>query len=224
MSLVKAVVAGVLIAGLAVSPAHANVSFGPDAGLGAAEVLVGKRGTCANDGSGNVSGGGLGFPIIHGPKLAWYRIDAPFGTGLSVVHGLGEMQLCGKIGPVDAGGQLGAACGSTKGWDGRGRSIYQDGAELWISNLTWKGQVGGTTPITADVSAAKGKKADLMLGVTQVVGEGVTLDCFTKQGTGDDKQGGVQHFDAVMAWTIVPGAGGQVPKKTGKPEPAPKEA
>lgn len=203
-----------VLLGMMAMPAAAN-SVAPTAGVFAGEASVGKKGVCNQDGSGSVSGAGLGLANAEEPtqvldvKRAWYTIDAPASV-VDVVYGQGSLKLCGKLGPNLTG--LGASCATTKGWDGQGKASFTNlltgaGKAISISNLGWIATAGGTFLVTGDVgdyTAGTKKKADQLVAVVQALDDEVVLNCLEKRGSGRDQTGGATTFDVVAVYSIVP--------------------
>lgn len=212
--LAAALVAFALIATGA--PASADSSVGAHAGGFTAVMDVGKHGTCNNDGTGMLGGGGMGtlpFPV----KNLWYRISA--GDVLDIPNGVGTLDLCGRLTapmqdtPFDVKALgVGASCSAHKGWGGQGRMRFPKG-DKWLSNVGWKFSAGNLFTITADVGGEKGKKADLFTGLVTKFSEAIFLGCLAKTfGNKEDPD----PFTIVAGYAIVPGAGGTIPKKAPK--------
>lgn len=209
---VIAVLAGLFTVVMAVGPVAA-APVPPDIGLLTGTAEVGKFGTCGNDGRGNVAGPGLGLPFFHGKKNAWWVLNAP-GSLSSLVHGAGDLHLCGKLGEVAGrlGGGLGAACGMSKGWDGRGTVLYADGVSVHLTDLEWKASAGPNFVVFGDVHESKGSKLGgqvvAILNVFPAAGE--EFDCFGKPffigGESDPhtKTGGATLFDVTGVFTVFP--------------------
>ena len=213
-----------MLVGMVALPAAAN-TVGDHVGVFQAEARVGKIGSCNQDGTGSATGGGIGLlpelPPNRG-KNAWFTISNGAVTDLSSDGGLqtGVANLCGRLTaplyPVvdlkDEG--IGATCLATKGWGGKGKAVIGS-EELWIKNLGWKITVGGTFLVTGDVSNSsdKSKKVDLLLAQVQALSEGAAIGCANKTLVGKT---GSQPFIVAAAYEIIPGAGGNVPKKAPK--------
>lgn len=201
-----------MLLGMAALPAAAAISVGPHVGAFQAIADVGKEGTCANDGTGTVSGGGIGLlpgaPVAE-VKNAWFTISD--GIVVDVPSGLGTANLCGRLtAPLqDTAGLdvkalgIGASCLATKGWGGYGLAEFE-GPDIWISNLGWKATVGGTFIVTGDVGGAKGKKQDLLIGEVQALNENVLVFCAEKAlGNKQDPD----PFLVAAVYEIIPGLG-----------------
>lgn len=204
-------------------PAGAATGAGEDVGVFFGEALVGKQGTCNNlGGLHDVTGGGIGAPLLNGPKNAVYSINAPASV-ISPLYGEGSLRLCGRLtAPLhEAAGTgtpdtkiLGASCVSTKGWDGQGRAEFPStGRVVYLSNLGWKATVGGTFLVTADIGGDKGKKQDLLVAAVQALSNGAVLGCLAKLqqappiGSDDKDSMSPDPFTVAAAYTIIPDAG-----------------
>lgn len=218
-----------MMLGVAALPAAAAISVGPHVGAFQAIADVGKTGTCNNNGTGSVSGGGIGLlpgaPVAE-VKNAWFTISN--GLVVDVPALQGTANLCGRLTaplqdtaglnlkePID--GQpvgIGASCAATKGWGGYGLADFAaPNPDVWISNLGWKATVGGTFIVTGDAGGAKGKKSDLLVAEVQALNENVLLFCAQKA-LGDKSD--PDPFLVAAVYEIVPGLGGTVPKKAPK--------
>lgn len=203
-------------------PAAAATSVGAHSGVLQGIVDVGKQGFCNSDGTGAVSGGGLGVLIGLGTaKNAWFTLAN--AIVLDTPNLVGVMHLCGRLtapaqGTVGLDKKslgIGATCLAHKGWGGYGSMHFtsKPGTVKWISNLGWKSSVGGTMLMTGDAGAEKAKKADLFVAAVQWLSEGVLIGCMNKD-LGDKSDPG--PFVATGSYEIVPGAGGSLPKKAPK--------
>lgn len=217
-----------IMTGLLAGPAAANkvpdkdpVPGGvKDSGVINAIAVVGKNRTgCANDGTSIVSGGGLGLPT-QATKNAYWEIgntgavnDATSAFNLDV----GDIKLCGRLDKVmsNVGGGIGAACGSSKGWDGKGTVTFPTkGVTIWVDKLGWKESVTTIVAIGQAVKAgsaaeAKAKKStanDIIVAEVQTLGGGA--GCANKaDGTkpGSGPGSGATVFTVIGAYEVANG-------------------
>lgn len=200
------VLLAVAVMGVFALPASAATSTVSDAGVFVGTADVGKgASTCAADGSGSVSGGGIGLPVVQ-PKTAAYRIDAAPGAVTSVQHGAGSLKLCGTlVAPLSTASMgttnaVGASCAATEGNGGQGKATFTSAA-VWLKNLGWPATAGGTFVVTADAAGASGKATNKLAAVVQALSDTVVVGCLNK-GVLNDKSN-VQPFTVVAAYTIV---------------------
>lgn len=225
-ALLSTLAAFALVAGMA-GPAAANAI-----GIFTGVAKVGKTASfCNHNGTSDVSGPGIGLP--NGPtKNAFYSIDTndPMNPGsITVINdatkemnkwgdSTGRLRACGRLGPVGPeGAQIGAACGMSKGYHGKGSIIFNEGepkdqnngagdAEIdyWLHNITWKLTEAGTIVLWASGSKdpmAKGDKGeDMVLGEIQAQGG---QDCLTKTDPGNPKGPGARRFIVAGAFEII---------------------
>jgi hypothetical protein len=182
---------------------------------------VGKLTTpCGHDGAAIVSGAGIGLPGSPQTKNAFYSIntaDPELPGTLTVIKAgkpnngsyTGTLKACGRLGAVGKGpAALGAACGISKGYHGKGRVTYTGGGAIpndkngkiySLHDITWKSSVGGTFPFYAsgqDGTIIKGESGhDLVTGVIQTAPGGGTLEqgglgCALKSAKGNAKTDG----------------------------------
>ncbi|HWH31272.1 MAG TPA: hypothetical protein VNU01_01230 [Egibacteraceae bacterium] len=214
--------------GVGIMPAAADEPRAPDAGVFQGTAQVGKSGDCDNEGGAhNVTGGGIGAPVVNGPKNAQYSINAPDSV-VSVSYGVGSLRLCGFLtGPLgikkvvvddakatsenDLTVPVGASCVSTKGWGGKGKATFNSvlgepaTTVIYISNLGWKATVGGTFLVTADTGGTSKKKADLLVAVVQALSEGAVIGCLEKVLAMQDKSGLTPDpFTVVASYALLP--------------------
>jgi hypothetical protein len=138
----------------------------------------GKGGTCSNLGGVDFypwESAGLGLPLVNRPKTLVFSFDGSM-TSLVDLVAVGsrttwQVNFCGFTGPV---GKLpnpdlrdipppepepqgiGAACGISKGWGGRGmlqRLHPEPYSRAYLRNLGWKVTVAETVVVTADIVA-----------------------------------------------------------------------
>lgn len=201
------VLLAIAIVGVFALPATAATSTTSDAGVFVGTADVGKgASSCAADGSGSVSGGGIGLPVLQ-PKTASYRIDAAPGAVTSASHGAGSLKLCGTLvaplstlsmGTTDA---VGASCAATEGNGGKGKATFAGPVEIWLKNLGWPATAGGTFVVTADAAGASGKATNKLAAVVQALSDTVVVGCLNK-GVLNDKSN-IQPFTVVAAYAIV---------------------
>lgn len=185
-----------MLLGLAAMPAAANTGAGAHAGVFQGDASVGKGAAeCNNDGTGSVSGGGIGLPIVHGLKTAHWRIDV--GTAVDVPNGVGSGQLCGDLNATPVDPSLGASCVSTSGANGQGKVSFANG-DIWVTNLGWITTVGGTFVVTGNAAGAKGKTTDQLRAVVQALDELVVVGCVLKD------KANTQTFRVVATYTVTP--------------------
>jgi len=179
-------------------PAGAATGLGNHVGVFEGAASVGKLdATCANDGQGSVSGGGLGLPVVHEEKpLAHWRIDV--GNAVDIPWLVGSGQLCGDLEeldpPLNLG--LGASCVTTKGSDGKGKVAFDDG-DIVVSGLSWTATVGGTFVVQGKATGLL-KKAPTndIVAVVQALDQLVVVGCVLKDKTQ------TQTFNVVAVYAI----------------------
>jgi len=203
---------------VAAVPAMAASPAAPDAGVFVGIADVGKTGTCNADGTvTSLSGQGIGLLPVVDAKNAVYRINAPQGAAVSVLHDAGGLKLCGYLtaplhgaaGPGTPDTKiLGATCAATKGWGGKGVATFANpvGHTVTLTDLGWKATVGGTFVVTADASG-NGKAADTLVAVVQALSETAVLGCTEKTvaNSTTGKGTATDTFDVVAGYTILPG-------------------
>lgn len=186
-SMLLALVA-MLMLGLFAAPASANkvkdkdgVMGGvKDSGVFEGDAVVGKfRTGCAHDGTGTVSGPGIGLPT-QATKNAYFSLDTDVISAFKP-ESPGKLVVCGRLTKMHSAvnGGLGAACGASKGYDGRGTVKFPGKTTVWLKNLGWKVSVGGTLPVTGEANQAttealsKDKpKGDFIVATVQAQGAG----------------------------------------------------
>ena len=221
---VFAIVATLLL-GLLVAPASANkvkdkdgIPGGvKDTGVFSGTAIVGKfRSFCTHDGDSDVHGPGIGMPFQR-TKNAYYQLHTTIDSAFKPALVDGVFKICGRLTKMaDAAGSggLGAACGASKGWDGRGTidwvdDLYPDKDTIWLKDLVWKSDAFGTWIVTGEANQAeeeedskdKGKN-DFITMTIQAQGGNA---CLTKQDgpTKHDKRGGADRFVMVGEYTIA---------------------
>ena len=219
-TMVLAVLTGLLL-GLLIMPAAANkvdhkdpVPAGPvkDSGSLMGTARVGKNRTfCNHDGTSDVHGPGLGLPN-QATKNAYWQLETPVRSLVNLHVGL--LKACGRLTKMNSNvnGGMGAACGASKGWDGRGTVHFPDkGVTIWLKELGWKVSVGGTLPVTGravqapDETAAKQKlpnSNDLVVADVNARGDG----CTGKNDANKDAGPGARDFAVVGTYEIVQGS------------------
>jgi hypothetical protein len=181
---------------------------GVDAGVGTGTLTVGKqRDECREDGTSNVTGAGLGLPIVNPPKEAVYAMAV---TTASPAHGFGTIAICGDIAGVEG---IGAACSIFKGYAGRGRYTttgsahplppVHSGDVVSLHDVGWKTVVGhtpvsgGTIPMTG--SYENDGEQGTFLGLFEIQGG---LPCLTKSDKGESS--GASLFTMAGEFALVP--------------------
>ena len=219
-----------LMLGLLVAPASANkikdkdgVPGGvKDAGAFVGTATVGKwRTHCDHDGESDVGGPGIGLPVVNGTKNAYYELTTEIDSVFKpAVLEDGVLKVCGRLTKVvdEAGGGLGAACGASKGWDGKGTidwddDLYPGKPTIWLKDLVWKTSVGGTLPVTGEANQAPDEEASKEKGkpdfiVATVQAQGAT-PCASKTGTKPNKSGGATTFNVAGTYEIANGTADQ---------------
>lgn len=193
---------GILL-GLVALPAAAN-----DVGVitgGAADIF--KQGGCGD----NQGGGGLGVPNLptEPHKNAFFELV----TQVVTTKGPAVLSICGKLGPILSNTEvdgvvehdgIGAACGSSKGYDGTGTLQYLAvNQTVQLSDVGWKASAGGTLPVTGRYTDAVKNKVDRLL-VAEVQAQGAT-PCLSKTGTTDKDTGsGAESFAVNGAFELTP--------------------
>lgn len=208
-----------LMLGLLVAPASANKVKDKDgqpggvkdAGTFSGVAKVGKfRSFCEHDGDSDVHGPGIGTPDDP-TKNAYYELETTVDSAFKPGAPDGALKVCGRLTKMvsSAGGGVGAACGASKGWDGKGTVDWLEPGKptVWLKNLVWKASVGGTLPVTGeanqefeeDESKEKGKP-DFIVATVQAQG---AAPCLTKTGTKHNKSGGATDFIVVGSYEIA---------------------
>lgn len=191
----KKIVLLAAVAALFVGMLGAPASAHPDeAGVFTGTAAVGKSGSCAQDGTGSVSGAGLGFPVLaENGKTGYWTLNTVI-TGL--VHGTlatGQLRSCGLLAPT--AGLIGAACGVSEGHSGKGTVALGGTDHISLTNLGWITSAGGTLPVTGNTTDAGTKnKNGTVVALTQAQGGAA---CATKSGSGAGKTGGATEFTVV---------------------------
>lgn len=220
-SMVLAVTAALML-GVLAGPAAANkvpdkdgIPGGvKDSGIIDGTAKVGKARTgCTNDGTSTVSGPGLGLPT-NAPKNAFYEFgNGGPATATSLFNGhVGAIKVCGRLTKMNSNvaGGTGAACGASKGYDGKGSIFFPaKGVTIWLSKVGWKASVTtfvvtGQAVKASSGSEAKGKKAlaDTLVAEIQAFGAG---PCASKV-DGPTKSGGATDFMITGTYEIAQGA------------------
>lgn len=223
------VVTAALLLGLFALPASANkvkdkdgVAGGlKDTGFLFGNAMVGKlRDRCLHDGASNVRGSGIGLP--HQTKNAYWELgnsSPAVVTSLAQPGKIGLVRMCGRLTKMFSaiGGGLGAACDTSKGWDGRGTIAFLDDDDpstpakdtIWLKELGWK--ASATTFVMTGVAnqapnegLSKGKgHQDLFLAVIQAQG---AAQCPTKSSDKrKDSEEGARFFTVNGIYTIANG-------------------
>ena len=223
-------IVGMLLLGLLVAPASANkikdkdiVPGGvKDAGLFSGEARVGKYRTfCTHEGDSDVSGPGLGLPG-QARKNAYYEfttlVTSLFKpTGSLFLAPAATLRICGRMTATHSAmnGGTGAACGASKGWDGKGTidwrdDLYPGKDTIWLKNLVWKTDLhSGTLVITGDANQAQDEdgskekiKADFIEATVDAQG---MAPCSTKVDgrRKGEKSGGATHLFMVGTFVIA---------------------
>jgi len=186
--LLGGLLAAMLLVGVMAPAAFADVE---GAGVFDGTAKVGKwfraNAPCTKDGIGEPEGPGLYFPVIQTVKERRAEGVWRFGTTLAMVGSYdpastdddgvftGVFNVCGRLeSMVDASGQeVGAACGPSKGFEGKGyaEGVDEDGVvqfRLKLFDIGWKAVVGGVIPVTGSYQeytdstrAVKGKKGSV---------------------------------------------------------------
>jgi len=121
---------------------------------GTADVGRIDNGGCDED---TVDGDGLYLPGVNDADPGYYRLNA---TTVSAPGATGSINVCGELGAVAVPqvGDVGAACGMSRGHSGSGTASTSIPAQtLTLSNVGWPATAGGTLPIEGDYSVANAK-------------------------------------------------------------------
>lgn len=173
-------------------------------------MVAGKYATyCDHDGTADVSGAGIGVPVLNGLKRGIWSLSTS-GGGLSVFNfpdkpnpgiSTGHLNACGRLAPAGSrvAGGVGAACGMSKGYHGKGRFHLTGGPATGdvysLHDLTWKLTAAGSLAFTASGQPGTMDKyesgADLVTGTIQAQGG---FPCLQKSGSAESKTGGAQTF------------------------------
>ena len=220
-------IVAILLLGLLVAPASANkvkdkdeIPGGvKDTGTFTGVARVGKfRSFCTHDGDSDVHGPGIGLPEINPTKNAYYELETTIDSLFKPAAADGLFRICGrltKMADVAGSGGLGAACGASKGWDGRGTIDWVDPAKdtIWLKDLVWKADVSGTWIVTGEANEAEEEdeskektKQDFITMTIQAQG---AAPCFTKSGTKTNKSGGATDFVVAATYEIANGTADQ---------------
>ena len=219
-TMVLAVLTGLLV-GLLVMPAAANKVQDKDGVPGGvkdsgvipgATARVGKNRTfCTHEGDSDVHGPGIGLPT-QATKNAYWQVETEVMSLVNLHVGL--LKACGRLTKMNSNvnGGMGAACGASKGWDGRGTVHFPDkGATIWLKELGWKVSVTGTLLVTGRAVQAPNEtaaKAKLPASNDQVVAEVNTRGdgCTGKNDANKNAGPGATHFAVVGTYEIVQGS------------------
>lgn len=169
----------------------------PDVGVFQGTMLVGKNGSCGNEGDYTVTGPGLGLSIVNGPKEAWFGLLTTF-TGLS---GSGDLLLCGELAPMSKLA-LGASCDSAKIHNGKGK---QQGGffSRWWRKVQGKITEAGTYVLESEVVEVSKNKDPQSHGIILMQAQGGAA-CLSKSGQGASKSGGATAFTVAAVYAILP--------------------
>ena len=158
---------------------------------------------------------GLGFPVLNGEKKAYWLLVA---VGLVIDEDgpeTTELRLCGEIHPMlsRVNGGIGAACGASKGHQGKGKTFRHDKL-VEIENLTWKFTVGTKRPVIGHVVKKRNGFPDRLGKLVGIIdSRGVALTCAEKSGSGASKTGGATNYGSDGVFAIAfDDAGAALPK------------
>ena len=223
-TMVLAVLTGLLV-GLLIMPAAANKvqdkdpvqggvkDAGTVTGATPGDVKVGKNRTfCNHDGTSDVSGPGIGLPTQATKNGYWM---ATLAVRSLVNQHVGTLKACGRLTKMNSNvnGGMGAACGASKGWDGRGSIHFPDkGVTIWLKELGWKVSVGGTLPVTgravqaADEPTAKQKLPNSNDQVVAEINASGAAACANKNDANKAAGPGATLFTANGTYELLQGS------------------
>lgn len=157
-------------------------------------------------------GPGIGIPGVTGVKKGYWRITGPLiGVDLNAA----DLVACGKLNPVarQATGGVGAACGMSKGYDGKGTIVDNTkGYTIHITNLVWKTTEAGAIVAIGHVTWSGGKEAKGAGKIIANVNAQGAQACATKTAAPaptakhQNKSGGANSFTVNGAAEIIQGA------------------
>ena len=212
----------VVLALLCAQPAGGNpVPNDPlnDEGTLSGAMWVGKfRDFCTHDGFSHVTGAGLGMPwhnaVWNERKIAYFHLSASV-INVKSVPGFptGHLRACGTLLPVgdNLGGQpgngVGAACGMSKGHNGKGLIEFPfkppPGDAIWLDQLGWKFTTGGMMLVSGEAYVGPPKtKDDDRSGFQAVISAQGAAPCLTKTGADLDKSGGAREFTVAGVYAL----------------------
>ena len=220
-----------LLLGLLVAPASANkikdkdgIPGGvKDTGTFTGTGIVGKfRSFCTHEGDSDVHGPGIGVPF-QPTKNAYYELETVIDSAFKPGAADGLFKICGRLTKMadtdgETNGGLGAACGASKGWDGRGTIDWDDDRfpekdTIWLKDLVWKADVSGTWIVTGEANEAEEEVESKEKGkqdfITMTIQAQGFLGCLTKAGVKPHKSGGATQFVMVGEYTIANGTADQ---------------
>ncbi|MFP5372891.1 MAG: hypothetical protein ACLGI3_19405, partial [Actinomycetes bacterium] len=141
----------------------------------------GFRSSCTSEGDGVVDATteGLYLPAPIGPSNVRGVWTLKTSTMVGALHGTGALQICGDLQP-EPNTQLGAACGISQGYNGRGKivstGLVHPADTTYLENVGWITSAGGTLPTNGDIVAAPGgARIGTLVGVTQAQGGAACL-------------------------------------------------
>lgn len=214
----KRILGGLLAAMLllgVLAPAAAASTSGAGAFIGTA--TVGKWFTtgnpCDKSGDADVAGPGLWLPgtpqdLARRAEGVWAlstRFDMVGASQGTTGAYAGFFDVCGYLeSMVDAAGQeVGASCGPSKGFHGKGRARSDDGLlDIKLYNIGWKAVVGNVIPVYGEYqdyligSGQKGKKGIVYAIVMANPDDASPTDCV-------DGPYGEQEFDITGTFDLT---------------------
>lgn len=199
---------------------------GPSKDIGTIDgtAAVGKDiDVCPNNGAGTVSGGGLGFPVISPTKNAWFTLKTNFPTvptdGVRSIYNsdVGNVSICGRLNPtlskVPLPGQvkpgIGASCGLSKAYGGKGVITYTTGGkpDVWLTDVGWKNSAATMLPVVGrahvggDPGTGKNKPGtrDYLIAVVNAQG-GAACASKSQTDTSNNKGGATSFVVRGLYW------------------------
>lgn len=173
-----------LFAAVAMVAMMALPAAAADLGVFTGPATVGANATCNANGTGSVSGAGLG--LLSAGNYG-YTISAP-GSVVSLARGgaTGSLNLCGPLNPGAAG--LGASCITTSSSGGQGEAVFSPTDVVTLSNVGWAATAGGSFVVTGNATGGT------LAAAVQALDNGIVQDCL----------GGIATvFNVVAAYAIV---------------------
>lgn len=217
-SLVAALLATLMVGSLAAPAVASTAGVASFTGTASVGHWFRSAAPCDKDGTGVVEGEGLYFPlVVERDRSGVWSLNTVFsftgqsrGTMLSGPVG-GFLDVCGQLDREAAG--LGAACGASKGFAGRGRA-REDAAsrqvDLKLYDVGWKEAVGGVLPVVGGYeeygtdTVTKGKSGSFVALVRVAPGSLAEADEGVRDCAGLDGRNGAKEFAAAGSAVFLP--------------------
>lgn len=236
-SLLTTMVIAAMLLGMFAVPASAKNSYVGT--LVAGNATVGKwfgdgpGEDCTKDTADTATPGGKGLYLVGTPldkareRHGVWQISAPitYWTDKGEM-GMGMLHACGWLDAImvpdanpDTNGRfdgIGAACGASKGFGGRGWVEDATGMKLVkLSDLGWKNAVGGLLPVNGnfteyDPDGSKNGKTGAVKAEIQATGGNLSTDCLGLTNVdANGKANGAQNFFVNGTFELINGVFGE---------------